>query len=400
MPESPIDLKSSQDRDSASHADQFQTDQVATIAGGHFVHDTFSGFFATILPLVQTNLNLSYSALGGLGFFLQIPSILTPFIGYLADRLSVRYFIIFAPAVTATIMSVLGLAPTYFVLILLLLACGVSIAAFHAPAPAMIAHVAGNNVGRGMSLFMASGELGRTFGPILVVAVINWFGFGGVWRIAIVGWLVSAILFWRLRDISARSEKRANFDFRTFLADAAPFYGLLTWIMVSRVLMLVAITTWLPTFMQDVKESSLGLAAFSLTILEAAGVVGALSTGTLSDYIGRRQMLIILSAISPFVLLLFLYAPAWAIIPLLILLGLTAITTTPVILAAVQDQFPNDRALANGLYMMINFLTRGLAAWVIGLLADRFGLANTFVYIAIFAFLALPAIWMLPQEKK
>ena len=76
---------------------------------------------------------------GSLTIFTQLPSLLNPFIGYLADRISLRYFVILAPGVTATMMTMIGFAPNYFTLALLLLAVGVSIAAFHAPAPAMTA---------------------------------------------------------------------------------------------------------------------------------------------------------------------------------------------------------------------------------------------------------------------
>ena len=77
---------------------EFQTAQVLTVVGGHFVHDTYSAFLAPLLPLIQEKLSLSYSLVGGLALFMQLPGIINPFIGYLADRLSVRYFVIFAPA--------------------------------------------------------------------------------------------------------------------------------------------------------------------------------------------------------------------------------------------------------------------------------------------------------------
>ncbi len=152
---------------------RFQADQVAAIAAGHFTHDTYSAFLAPLLPLIQRQLELSYALAGGLAIFTQLPSLLNPFIGYLADRVSVRYFVIFAPAITATIFSSIGLAPTYLILALLLFAGGLSIAAFHAPAPAMIGKVSGPRVGAGMSVFMASGELARAIGPIVAVAGVT-----------------------------------------------------------------------------------------------------------------------------------------------------------------------------------------------------------------------------------
>ncbi|MCB0139600.1 MAG: MFS transporter, partial [Caldilineaceae bacterium] len=148
----------------------FQTDQVFTVAGGHFIHDTYSAFIAPLIPLLQERLGVGYAGAGSLAIYAQMPSLLNPFIGYLADRVSLRYFIILAPAVTATLMSCMGLTSNYLALAMLMLAAGVSMAAFHAPAPAMIGRLAGQRTGTGMSIFMASGELGRTVGPLFVTA--------------------------------------------------------------------------------------------------------------------------------------------------------------------------------------------------------------------------------------
>lgn len=157
-------------------ADAFQTNQVMTIAGGHFVHDTYTAFISPLLPVLQQRLSVGYAMAGSLAIFAQLPSLFNPFIGYLADKANLRWFIILAPAVTATLMSSMGLTPTYLSLALLLLASGISIACFHAPAPAMIAKISGKRVGKGMSVFMASGELGRTVGPVVAAAGVAWWG--------------------------------------------------------------------------------------------------------------------------------------------------------------------------------------------------------------------------------
>ena len=145
--------------------EEFQTDRVMTVVGAHFAHDSFSAFISTLLIPIKSNLGIGFGAAGNLAIFLQLPSLLNPFIGYLADKISLRYFIIFAPAITATLMSLMGNAPNYLSLVLLLLATGDSVTAFHAPAPALIGEVSGKYVRRGMSLFMAGGELGRALGP-------------------------------------------------------------------------------------------------------------------------------------------------------------------------------------------------------------------------------------------
>ena len=377
--------------------DEFHTERIVTIAGGHVVHDTYTAFIAPLLPLLRERLGVGYALAGALTIFTQIPSLLNPLIGYLADRVSLRYFVIFAPATTATLVSVLGLAGNYVALAALLLAAGVSVAAFHAPAPAMIAQVAGRRVGTGMSIFMAAGELGRTLGPVAVVAAVGWFGLEGLWRVAFVGWAVSGILYWRLRDVRAHPGAAGG----SFLpwASFRRVFPALTWLMLARMLMLAGLTVFLPLFMTEVRESSLWLAAAALTILEAAGVVGALTSGTVSDRFGRARVLLVLFAISPVLMLAFLVAPGWMSVPLLLGLGLTAISPTPVFLAIVQEEFTDRRALANGTFLAVNFLSRALGVWLLGLLADGFGLEVAFLVSGVVAFGALPGVFFLQSGR-
>lgn len=63
-----------------------------------------------------------------------------------------------------------------------------------------------------------------------------------------------------------------------------------------------------------------------------------------------------LLSLAPFLMITFLYGPEWLAVPLLLLLGFAAISPQPVIMALVQDQFPLNRALANGTYLAITFL--------------------------------------------
>ncbi len=53
----------------------FQTEQVVTIAGGHFIHDVYSAFLAPLLPLIIDKLSLTLTMAGSLSAFMQIPAI-------------------------------------------------------------------------------------------------------------------------------------------------------------------------------------------------------------------------------------------------------------------------------------------------------------------------------------
>lgn len=379
--------------------DTFQTEQVLTVASAHFTHDTFSAFVAPLLPVIQAKLSINYTQSGTLVALMQLPSLLNPFIGYMADRISLRYFVILAPAVTATLMSVMGLAPNYLVLALLLLATGVSVAAFHAPAPAMIARLAGRRVGTGMSVFMAAGELGRTVGPVIVAWAVAYIGLEGMWRLAFVGWAVSAILYWRLRHISARPAPKAAVMREVFWPRAKRIFPLLIALQLCRSLLLGAMTTYLPLFMTDVVNAEFWLAATALTILEGAGVVGALTAGTTSDRLGRYRVLFVQLLISPLLLLSFVYIDNQWALPLLLLLGFFAISPTPVLLALVQDKFADSRAFANGIFLASNFLIRALGIWLVGFLADRIGLSNAFLVSGFVALGSLVPLLILPRME-
>src|SRR5512140_3349333 len=112
----------------------FETGQVVTLVGGHFIHHLYTAFLAPLLPLIIEKLSLSLTMAGSLTAILQVPGLLNPFIGYLADRVSLRYFVILAPAITATLISSIGFAPNYFSLAVILFVTGICVAAFHAPA--------------------------------------------------------------------------------------------------------------------------------------------------------------------------------------------------------------------------------------------------------------------------
>ena len=383
-----------------SESKEFQTREVLTIVSGHFVHDIFTAFVPPLLPLIRARLAADYAAIGGLAVFMQVPSLLQPFIGHAADRISLRYFIILAPAVTATVCSLLGLANSYVLLALLLFVGGLSSAVFHAPAPAMIGRISGNRVGTGMSFFMAAGELGRTVGPLLVIAAVSWFGLEGIWRVAVFGWMASVFLFWRLRGVSARPAPDRLLSLQQMLPAARKVYPPLLWIMAARVFMSISMTTYLPIFMQDVKGYEFEIAGLSLTLLEGAGVLGALTMGTASDWLGRRRILLVLFLASPVLFLGFLNSSGWMLFAFLLPVGFTMLSPSAVLLAVVQDSFPQNRALANGLFLMANFVIRSPALWLLGSLADRYGLETAFLISGVVAFACVPAILRLPERRR
>jgi FSR family fosmidomycin resistance protein-like MFS transporter len=375
---------------------EFQAGQVLTISVGHFVHDVYSAFLAPLLPILIDKMSLSLTLAGSLSAFTQIPAILNPLIGHFADKYNLRYLVIIAPALSATLMSTMGLAPNYTVLTIMLLLAGVGVAFFHAPAPALVGQISGRRVGKGMSWFMGGGELARTVGPLVAVWAYSTWALEGMFRVMVIGWLTTAILFWRLRNIPVRARKQGSMQ--SILPKLRTLFLPLGIIIFFRMFMVVSMTTYLPTFMKQ-NGASLFLGSVSLSIIELAGVVGALSGGTLSDKIGRKRLLLVATILSPLLMFVFMNVSGWLLVPVLLLYGFFSISPGPVFLALIQDHFPENRAVSNGLYISMNFLLRSLGLFLVGMAGDMFGLDKAYLWSAGISILGVIGILYLPREQ-
>jgi len=387
----------------------FRAAEILTLSFAHFVHDIYSSFLSPLLPLLIQKLSLSLAQAGSLAAILQVPALLNPLIGMVADRMSLRIFVILAPTLTAIPMSLIGMAPSYGILVLLLLMAGISVALFHVPAPVIIARMAGDRTGTGMSFFMTGGELARAVGPVIAVGAVSLMGLQGFWPIMAVGIAASCMLHVRLRKVNI-----GCYQDKTHVSLAATARNMkhllipMALILVARSFMQASMTAFLPTFINE-QSGSLWLGGIGLAMFEAAGVAGVLTSGWLSDRIGRRRMLVISLAAAPPGVLAFVTGAAadtastfshiQATLALL-LTGFMLLSTTPVMLAMVQEHAEKSPAAANGIYMMTAFLVRSSVVVAIGFIGDHFGLESTYYLGAALGILAVPLAWKLPGRKK
>lgn len=387
-PAPPTDIESSE-------SVTFQTGRVTSIAGGHAVNDTFTAFLAPLLPSFVEKFSLTNTAAGLLAAFLQVPSLLQPFIGHLADHTTLRWIVVLGPGVTATAMSFLGWAPTYVALALLLLVAGLSVAAFHSTAPVAVGYLSGNRLGRGMGFWMVGGELGRTLGPLVIVSALAVVSLEQIAFLSLAGIATSVVLHLRLRTVPLRTrDEGEQVPWRSALSAMRNFMAVLAGLTAVRSMMMLATTVFLPLYLTE-SGTSLWLAGAALSIVEAAGVAGAFAGGWISDHVGRRAVLVFGHITAPIALLLFIAADGWLQIALLPLVGISLLAVPPVLMALVQEQAPRSRALANGFYLSMSMAVRSIAAIGYGAFADRFGFETAMVIGAVAMFGGLPLIWLL-----
>jgi len=345
------------------------------------------------------DLGLSYAMAGLLTIFLRIPSLANPFIGALLDKINIRALLIVSPAVTACIMSLLPAAPSYSILIVMLLATGISSACFHVPAPVMIGRFSGSKMGMGMSIFMLSGELARSIGPMLILAALSLWGRQGTYRIIPLGLAASILLFFMLRrtEISHVANTRGSAHALRQLLRSSRLFLVIGGILLSKNILIAALTAFLPTYLMD-RGSTLWLAGASLSIVELSGGIGTFTSGSLSDRVGRRTMLLIAAVFTPLVMGLFLMAEGWFLFPVLAVLGVFSFSINPVLMALVQENAPTYPSVANGMFMTIGFITISICTFFIGLMADHYGLEITYRICAGLSLIGIPMTLLLPKK--
>lgn len=380
---------------------EFQTANVITLSLSHLFHDIYTAFLAPMLPLLIARFGISLSVAGLLDVVRKIPSLFNPFIGLLADKVSVKYFVILTPALTALSMSLLGSSPTVTVLLILLFVTGISSTLFHVPAPVMIKQFSGDKTATGMSFFMFGGELARTIGPLMITAALSWWGLEGSYRVAPIGLLASLVLYYKLKDVASLNNlnnKNKRKGPRETIKGLAGFFVFIIGFQLFRAGMKASLTLYLPVYLTNSGES-LWFAGISLSVLQFAGAAGTFGAGYISDRISHRNILLIIALACPLVMWALIGAKEILIIPLLILMGFLLFASGPVILALVQETNTEHPAFVNSIYMTLNFSISSLMVLFVGISGDHLGLDLTFKITAGLAFLSAPFIFILPKGK-
>ncbi len=379
----------------------FETGRVATVAAGHAVHDTFTSFLPPLLPIFIEKLGLSIAGAGVLAVFLQAPSLVQPAIGRLADRFNLKTLVLWAPALAAVFMSLLGVAPNYFCIALLLVLAGLNSAGLHAVAPIMAGNVSGARLGQGMSFWMVGGELGRTLGPVILVSIVTPLGLGGLLWLLPAGLIVSLALHVGLRQVPYHPGASASpVPWPVAVRRMAPVLLPLSVFITLRSFLQSAAITFLPTYLTG-QGAGLWFAGAALTVLQAAGVASALVSGPVSDRFGRKPVLVVCIVLAPLFMWLFLGARGqWAQAAMAALLGFFLIAPTPVLMAMVQESFPENRAFANGVYMAVTFVIHSTVIVAVGAMGDRWGMPATFSACAGLMLVSLLSILALPRRRR
>ena len=366
---------------------------IATVSVAHLVQDTYSAFLAPILPLLIEKLGMSLVMSAFLDIARKIPSLLNPFFGLLAERSDARYFVILSPAFTAVVMSLLGVANSYSMLIVLLFMAGITSTLFHIPSPGMIKASSGDKLGRGMSYYMVGGELARTLGPLIITGGVSLWGLEGTWRLMPFGIIASLILYYKLRNFEFKNQKfakrREKGDAMREVKQFLPLFGVMGGFMFFQSAMKMAVTLYLAVYLTQ-EGFSLWIASSALAILQFFGVIGTFISGNISDKIGRQKTLVIMSTGAALSMSMFLFSTTvYTMFPLLALLGIFMFANGPIMLSVIHELETKMPTFINSVYMSINFSVSSIVVLAMGVFGDTIGLHLTYTIAAFLAYIAI-----------
>ena len=345
----------------------------------HGVNDFYSNVLPALLPLVKAKFDLSLALVGLASTTFTVSASLTQLLfGWLGDRFSRVNFAVWGPALTGAFMALAALAPSYGLLLPVLILAALGTAMFHPQATAIAGSLATHRRGLAISLFIAGGSLGFSLGPTLAASLFEgmqqaW----GSWELGAWVLLGAVVLCWLMlqRTVPPPPQIRAGaLPARALLAAWRPLFTL--WlIVVLRHAVYLSFLTYLIILMQQrgfsYQEGSVILFFFLL-----GGALSTLVGGPLSDRHGRKPVVVVSLALVYPCLWLFLHDPGWAGYVGLIALGMALSINNPVIVAQAQELVPHHASTASAITMGLGWGVGSLLVSVAGLLADRWGIVS------------------------
>lgn len=349
------------------------------VASAHAVNDAYASFVPPLLPRIMGEMGLSITLATTLAVAFSVSMALPqPFFGYLADRVGRRIFAVLGPIVSAVFVSAIGWAPTFGVLIVLLVIGGIGSAAFHPPGASYAVRVGeGRGGGARYSLFAFGGSIGFALGPLIAVGIVQARGLQGLWVAMLPALAIAPLVYLSLP--SGRSERRDTTrppppSPRVVISHLRGPLGLLFGISAIMAFVQRAFLTMEPLIVAE-SGGSEGLGALALTVYLGAQSFGVVAGGLLADRMDRPRLLAIICFLAvPTHLLAVWVGPQSGLgLGAIGLAGVLGMATLPPIVVMAQELVPSGAAVSSGIVMGLAWATGSLAVLGTGALADAIG---------------------------
>jgi FSR family fosmidomycin resistance protein-like MFS transporter len=368
----------------------------------HFIGDFFQSFIRPLLPVLADKFTLNLTQVGmitGVATFMAF--LIQPVFGYMAERYSTRLILLVGSFVGAICIPLVGVAP-YFGVVLLLIGLGsISSAVYHPTAAGMVSVYAGLRTGLAMSFFGLGGTLGFTLGPIVCSGYVTYMGLQRLPILTLFGVVVFVFLFFLIP--APDDADRTGSDFIGLLKESIGEVWkpvLFIWsIAFSRAFVEQSLLTFIPVLMAAEGHSLMSVGTI-VSLFTVGGALSALVCGHLVDRIGFKPVYFFSFVFSSPCILLFINADGRQIYPFAFVSGFLLLATLFPAVALAQKVATRGRSLVSSIVMGLALGTAGLLLPLTGKMADVFGIRSVLNFVAFIPLAALLLIRRLPEPDK
>ncbi len=373
---------------------------LSLLALGHLVIDTNQGSLPAILPFLKSSLSLSYTATGAIVLMANVTSsLIQPLFGYFADKTARRWLLPLSVFLSSLGLGFTGLAPSYPVVLALVVITGFGVAAYHPEGYRTATAVAGDRKATGVSVFSTGGNLGIAIGPPLITALLTGFGMAGSLGMLIPGILVAALLTGALPMLSvpppAQTKTAAAGGARTMVGAMS----LLIMVIAVRSWTQLGFTTYVPFYYLEVLHGDPRLVGTLLAVFLGAGVVGTLVAGPIADRVGVRRYVVSVFLLATPIAISFFFVSGPLAFVVLGGLGFVLVSTFTVSVVLGQAYMPRNPGMASGLIVGFAIGAGGLGVTMLGWVADHFGLTRALWISALMPLLGFVLAMFLPEPR-
>lgn len=373
----------------------------------HLLNDLIQSLIPASYPILKESYALDFAQIGMITLTFQIAgSLLQPVMGMITDRHPAPYSPVVGMMFTLSGLVSLAYAHSYEMILVSVALIGIGSSIFHPEATRMARYAAGGQQGLAQGIFQVGGQAGGALAPVFAALIIVPFGQSSLSWFAALALLAMVLLGWigsKQKQISAEFMAMRSVA-KKGMADIAPHaprtiaIGMLVLmvLMFSKNAYGESFRSFYTFYLMDRFGLSIQSSQMMLFIFLLASAAGALMGGIIGDRIGRYRMIWI-SVLGPLPLTLILpYADLFWTGILTVMINLIMASAFASILIYAMELMPNRIGLIGGLFYGLNFGLGGIAAALLGYLADSYGVEQVYRMCSFLPLVGLLA-WFLPR---
>jgi FSR family fosmidomycin resistance protein-like MFS transporter len=348
------------------------------------LNDIMQSLLTSLYPLLKANYALDFVQIGLLTFAFQVTaSLLQPLVGWVTDRWPMPFSSPIAMLSTCSGLLMLAFAHSFPMLVLGACFIGIGSAIFHPEASRVARLASGGRHGLAQSLFQVGGNTGSAIGPLLAAFIVIPHGQQSLGWFAIMALVGFGVLAWtgvwhtqhRRRAAGRPPVSRELPLARQKVLMAIAVLVVLT---ATKNAYLASLSSYFTFYTIDRFGLSVQEAQLLLFLFLGASALGVLVGGPMGDRFGTRFVIwFSILGVIPFSLLL-PYANLFWTAALVLTIGFIFSSAFSAIVVFAQELVPGRVGLIAGLFFGLAFGFGGISAAVLGVLADRQGIAYVF----------------------